>query len=708
MLGEVKRGQKRLGISAVESPGTSASWRTSTLLPSKACPRASLAASYLGLDDSSPTNTIMNTPRFMVAVAALAGALTGQSQVLCPDNHHLSEGLAKSGSSTNWWGTTITGRRFQVLYDASHFTANGVTGPISISALDFRGEDADHNKGGQTYTSVTVGVYSTSLSSGAALSTTFATNLLPATSTLLSTTLIPTVTVAPSPGTCPNSYCVNLPLGGPALPYDPMSAAQPNLLVDIVWLAYAPAPAVPPAPATPMIGTQDTTGTTAQIRGRGLFAATPAAVTGTGSTTPPVMRVTFVGPGGYAALVPARVESIGGACGGAPSAFYELHRHTQNYDLRNPGQIDGLTGLTLTPNVYPAPAFYIVTGGAAPVDLVGGVTGVADTIGDDATYPHVLPGAFDYPGGSTGTIRPSTNGYIILDPASPETSSDFSATLAEFLGSDPAKHYPRLAPCWHDFHAGRNIVSHPTAGLYARNIGTVCLVTWNVVGSFDTATADNEKHTFQVAIDTATGVVQFRYGAMDEIGGDTFDDLLAGGDYISCLTGFSRGRIGVVASVDPQSRDLSIERPFTTAVEGGTGHMGLTAVSAPAPAHYLGRMYGGQSITWSVNNIPATSIIGVQFISAGPAAQPGLQFPGVTAPGCMVSTFPNPLVHHVVVPLVPPTFAGTAAFTVPPGYNPGFLGFQIVAQFMVLDGLLGGPNFITVASNALVHTIGLQ
>ncbi len=643
-------------------------------------------------------------PHLFVCLAALTASAVAQSQLLLPDHHHLSEGLAAAAGSTAYWGTAA--RRFQILYDASHFTNSGVIGAITINELAFRGEDGEANKGGQTYYGITINVYSTTLNSTAALSTTFANNLPPtvATSTLLGSTAIASLVLPPSLATCPGTYMWTLPLTGIAA-FDPTSG-QPNLLVDINYTSYTANIGTAPVPNTNAPAVQDTTGTSAQIRGRALTALGAAAVTGAVSATPVIMRVGFSGSGGYSALTPAQMESIGSACGGAPSGFYQVHRHTELYDLSGPGQVDGLTGLTLTPDVYPSPNFYVVTGGAAAVDLVNGVTGVANSTGDDATYAHALPGTFDYPGGSTAAIRPSTNGYVIVSAASVETAADFSCTIPEWLNNVNSA---RFAPCWHDFHAGRNAVSNPGAGLYSRNVGSVCLVTWNVVGSFDVTTGDNEKHTFQCAIDTATGVVEFRYGTMTTITCDTLDDGVAGGDFINCISGFSRGQISGIASVDAQSRDLSIERPFSTQVEGSFGNMGLSAVSAPAPApnHYQGRMYRGQSILWNVSNIPALQYVGILVLDAT-AARPGLQALALTAPGCSHSFgLLSGIGHEVALSVVglPTSLVGAVPFLVPGGYNPTILGAEIYAQYVCLDG---GPNLFSVTSNTLKHTVGLQ
>ncbi|HEX6810802.1 MAG TPA: hypothetical protein VF384_04180 [Planctomycetota bacterium] len=51
-----------------------------------------------------------------------------------------------------------------------------------------------------------------------------------------------------------------------------------------------------------------------------------------------------------------------------------------------------------------------------------------------------------------------------------------------------------------------------------------------------------------------------------------------------------------------------------------------------------------------------------------------------------------------------PTVTGTVPFAVPHGFE----GTNLHAQYVVLDGLFGAPNLITVASNAIKHTIGLD
>jgi hypothetical protein len=663
----------------------------------------------------------MNALPALLAAVALASAVAAQQLAQLPDNHTLSKSATQNhaGGTTNYWGlASTTGRRFQVLYDASHFTGvQGVTGPMTIQHLRFRGEDSEHNVGGQTYTGVTVNVYKTTLASAAALSTTFATNLAPlapATTTLIGTLSLPTLTVGASLGRSPNNDIIDLDFSaGPAVVFDPSggSGAEVNLLVDV---SYTGAAAATDPQASTMVAIQDTAGAVAFVRGRAVYAASAAAATGTASALPPTMRVEYAGSGGFTALTPARNERYGAACGGSPSSFYQLFASHQYFDLKDPGQVDGLSGLRMIPDVYPNPNTYTVTGGAAAVDLANGLLPAATRVQDDATFAHALPAgaAFSYPGGPAGgssAFRPSTNGYIIVDPTSTETASDFSPTVLEFLGS-AATHQARFAPFWHDLSPNKNApplaFADPQSGLHVVNhvAGNEVLVTWYRVGRFNSvAQVFQESHTMQASFNWVTGVVEFRYGPMDELWADTFSGQVSG------IVGFSRGRIGgTTSSVDPQSRDLSIERPFSTSVEGTASNMGLSAVSAPIASGpiYGGRGFVGQSLTWNVTNVPAGTFVGAQLVDIN-NTRPGLQLPGITAPGCMLSTSTGASLFEVNV-LPAASVTGTVPLAIPGGYQPALMGFAVHAQYVVLDGLFGGPNLITSSSNAIRHTIGLN
>jgi hypothetical protein len=631
---------------------------------------------------------------FLVCVLPLAA----QAQLLLPDNAHLIASPLQSHvlGSTNWWGTTATGRRMMILYEASHLTGAGVTGPIVITGLRFRGEDAEHNLGGQTFSGVTVSLYKTTLDTATMSPTSFAINLAPLAphaTTLIGTDNFASLVVPPSTGTVPNDDVVSLLLTNVGV-FDPATDAQGqvNLLIDVRWTGHSPAP-----DGTSMVPTAVADANNSP-RGRGIYATSPVATVGSTSSAPPIVAVEFSGPGGHATLAPARTEPIGASCGGAPSTFYQLFAEGHRFDLAG-------SGLTLIPDNVAAPNHYTVAGGAAPVDVTQ-VNGVPDSTLDDGLVTHALGFTFAYPGGSTSTIKPCTNGFVWLDPTM--SSTDYTPSLIEWLGNTSTTPYrARLAPFWHDFSANRNTTSHPNSGLHVKTDtsggpgNAVCYVTWLEVGDFNSVLSPGGQsvNTMQLVLHEVSGFVEFRYGAMSELWGSGISNNLMNG-----IVGFTRGRIGVVNSVDPQSRDLSHETPFATSVEGAIGNVGLTALASPfteGPV-YGARMFAGQSLIWNVYNIPANTIVALLAFDLV-ATRPGIEVPGITAPGCRISTSAAPPLFWETWVLPVGTASGSVAAPIPAGWE----GTDMYAQAFGID-VFGGPDLLPWASNTIRYTVGLQ
>ncbi|MBL8725753.1 MAG: hypothetical protein JNK49_17045, partial [Planctomycetes bacterium] len=104
----------------------------------------------------------------LALIAAGAVVDTAAAQLLTsPD----TQNTANSGTS----GVPFAVGRKQYIYDTSHFTAAGVTGPITINRLRFRGADGVKNLGGHVYTGITAQL-GTAAVDYLAMSTTFATN----------------------------------------------------------------------------------------------------------------------------------------------------------------------------------------------------------------------------------------------------------------------------------------------------------------------------------------------------------------------------------------------------------------------------------------------------------------------------------------------------------------------------------------------------
>ncbi|MBL9078206.1 MAG: hypothetical protein JNL08_11920 [Planctomycetes bacterium] len=633
---------------------------------------------------------MLRIPAALLAATSFVAA----QQVVLPDTHHFSESTTQLGAagSANWWRTTAG--RFQVIYEASHFVSAGVTGPVFLTHLRFRGEDGEPNLGGQVYSGVSVQVGATTLTS-ANMSTTFATNLAPLApqSTTLGTPGVTNVTVLPSVGSTPNNWCIEIDLLslGAGIVFDP-NGPQPNLLIDIT---------MPTAPASPLpmylIPIQDTTGAAAVVRGEGVYAATPTATSGTSSTLPPVVGVEFAGAGGLPVPVPARNERYGAACGGQCSTFYQGFANGDAFDL---------TGLTLLPDNVTAPTHWIVTAGAPPVDTTQ-LNATPNSIVDDELVTHALGFTHRYPGGSTTTIKPCTNGFVWLDSAM--TATTWIPVATELLGAT-ANNTARYLPFWIDLAAGRNTATNPNCGLHVKTDTSagagqaVCYVTWFETSLYRVGSGVGQGGhsvvTFQLAIHEATGSVEYRYGSMPAFIGNQASTT----NMMSAVVGFTRGRLSaspILGSNDPQSRDLSVEVPFLTQIEGARGHLGLTVTGAPQAGgfYYGGRAFDGQSLTYGAVNVPPGSILAALLLDVQ-AARPGIQVPTITAPNCMISTSANPLVWQ----LYPAPGATITGAPIP--IAPGLEGSDMYAQIVVLDGLFTGGDLVTVASNAMRHTFG--
>ncbi|MFN7590042.1 MAG: hypothetical protein ACK501_00380 [Planctomycetota bacterium] len=647
------------------------------------------------------------TPLRLVSFALLGATLAAQQQVTLPDNHYFSESNLQLNNvgTTAWWRPTAG--RMQILYEGSNFT--GVTGPIFITKIKFRGEDGEINLGGQVYTGVNVAVGSTSVTN-ATMTNTFANNLaptLPATTTM-GTTVTTNVTVAPSVGSMPNNWNIEIDLValGGAIAFDPTSS-EPNFLIDIT-MPNAPSNAAPLS----LIAMANTTGGSTFIRGAGVTTATPGSATGTLSSIPLIVGVEFAGTGGFNPVVVARNEVYGGACGGSASSFYQAFLNGQQWDLNS--------GLTLTPDNPTAPTFYTVSTGAPAFDATK-VNATANSIADDALVTHALGFTHAFPGGSTSTVVASTNGFVWLDPTM--NDNQFAGVVSRLLGDPvtgsvaPIVQYSggRYALYWHDLNMSKNLTLNPQAGLHVLTDtsggpgNAVAYVTWRDVAEFNTVGPSSgvtpiTGHTiwnFQCVIYEATGVVEFRYGSMPQFTTSSGSTL----GHHAAIVGFSQGRLGGLSgvnSVDPQSRDLSIEPAFTTSPEGSFGNIGQTAVTTPVAGgvQYNGRLFAGQTVAWNANNVPPGSLLGVQFLDIA-AVRPGIQFPTITAPGCMISLTPTALAWETFV-LPGANVTGSVTLTIPAGLD----GVDLHAQFLVLDGLFGGPNLVTSSSNAIRHTIG--
>lgn len=601
-------------------------------------------------------------PKRLLFVAALAHAATAQSLVL-PD----SANSGSTGTSAALWRTTPG--TVQLVYDTTHFTRAGVTGPISIDRLRFRGHDAVVNPGGQLYTGATVRLGYAAVDH-AAMAAAYATNrgtMGPAGTTNL--------TLLPLTGTTPNDTLVDIDLGttSPAatFTYDPTLGQ--DLLIELT-LPSAPVPTTLLASPAQMNGALATN----RARMNSGSLAGPGAVSDAGA----VVTIDFLGPGGYFDAHGARIENLGAACGGEAQSFYQIWEQVGDvYDLRNDG------AMLMTPDNPGSPTTYFVSDTLALPDLSAtALAGGPVSTANDAVLQHTPGFTFRFPGGATTTLGVCTNGYIWLGG---NTLADPSPTRAEFLGSQA-----RLAPCWFDHHCGANTATHPASGLYVRTdtsggVGNRrTYVTWLEVGQTNGAAwSGYVVDTFQCIVHE-NGNVEFRYGAMNGLQSGT------------PITGFSRGGTSGAPCVDPGSRDLSYEHYFPTRPEGSRNGMVLSASLPP-----LLSTIAPVPVSHTLTNIPAGTTFAALLVSFA-AFQPGVQlFAGPQ--GCLQS-IQGPM--NVQMVINPPNPWTTIAIQMPMALSPsggGWFDLPLVLQGAALTVAPKGA-LSTLTTNALRLHLGLQ
>ena len=600
----------------------------------------------------------MKSTHSLLALAVLATVASAQTLTI-PD----TQNTINSGTSTTPFAVGLK----QFVYDTTHFTAAGVTGPITIDRLRFRGADGVRNLGGHVYSNVTVQL-GTAAVDYLAMTTTFATNR----GTMGTLSAPMTLTTQPISGAWTNDTWITIDLAanGASFTYDPTLGA--DLLIEMI---------VPtaPVPATNLPSTACSS-TTANGRGQRVTSGTVTATTGTLSGFDPVINMDFTGPGGYTSSVGSWVENRGAGCGQQAQSFYQFTNFIgDRFDLRN-GK-----SLTLTPDNPAAPNFYVVTSGTTAPDLSPAALGVgAPNIGDDTTVATPLGFTFNFPGGSTTDISQSCNGFIWLASS---TLTDLSPTVLEFRNS-----LPRLAIAWMDQHCGRNTTTHPGSGMYTNvdltggpGLGKVT-VTWKEIGQFNAAQPGANVNTFQCEINE-NGVVEMRYGACNGMLGS------------SVLTGFSRGGTVALPCVDPGNRDLEVETPFTTTLEGTLGALTL----APNTRPFLSTGVA-TNVIHTLSNLPATTVVAAVVIDFS-AFAPSIPLPLGNA-GCM-QTVVNPNILDLAISPVSPWT--TIAFTLPLGTSPnagGWMGGVFYTQGVTLD-IDGSGALTTYSSNAIKLALGL-
>lgn len=589
-----------------------------------------------------------------LAAAAAAFAAAAPAQLLgAPENTYFTQ----PASTVLVWRTTAF--RCQLIYDTTHFTNQGVVGPISIDRVRFRA--ANNNiAAGATYNNVNFAI-GTSASDYLAPSTTFATNR----GTMQQVLTAGTVVAAAGGGATPNNYVIDIPIPG-GFVYNPTLGQ--DLILD--FDATAPTPLTVPTLAA---ASSQTTQRVVRISQN-----SNTALTGTTSANAALVLFDISGgPGGVPSIAPSTSTSYGAGCYDNDSrAFAELFPVAAS-------TLDLGGGITLLPDVAGAPTRYLVTPGAGafvpPTTTVPLLNNAATPVamGDDSTSsPLTLTSfAFPFPGGSTNVLHATTNGDLVLGSTT-LTGSDFSPTLAEMAtGTGTHAGRPRLFPCWYDLHGNRNATVNPLAGVHFQEdpVAQTATITWNDVGEVATSTAGAKSFNFQVVL-SASGAVEIRYGAMSPFGSTTQPKIV----------GFSPG----APVLTPGSQDLSADMPFSSKA-ADVARTPLSVAVAGAPVL-------GSTITINTSNVPAIPGIGIGFLGLT-QFNPGVSLGFLGMPGCRAfasTDFTTTLVG-----------AGTVGFTLPIPNTPSLAGFQLFSQSLAFD--VSAPNaFQAITSNGVAITIG--
>lgn len=599
-----------------------------------------------------------------LALATIAPA-SAQNHVIAPDNAALSQ---PSSSSLGWRNST-TGFRTQFLYDSSHFTNLGVDGPCVITRMRFRAGNGQTATGGLyvgdgTSVGVTVDI-GTATTDYLAPSPQFTLNR----GAMQNVMQLATVAVAPSAGTAPNTYVIDLPIPG-GFAYDPTAGL--DLILDVSGPAFSGAlptfatgASLPASRCTRISGTP-TAASSGSITG-GFGSVVLFDITGPGG---------IPGSGGTPRLEAGTAVPFGVGCGFRSSrAFGELFGPAI-------AALDLGGGIRLTPDQPFAPTRYTVSAAAGPLVATATAPLLANNglpMADDSTsLPCGLGFTFPFVGGSTAIVHATTNGYALLT-ATAIGGADSSAALTDLAGETQGTHagMPRVCPVWYDFDASRNTSTVPGSGVYFDTDPTAqrAWITWNAIGEFATATGGAKQFTFQVEL-AGDGSIEFRYGPMSPFGS-------ASPSLGAKVVGFAPGS----GAATPVSVDLSAAMPLLT---GTVDRSRLGLAFEPPPRI-------GSTTVASTHWVPAPGVV-LHWISS--TALPGLDLSllGITG-GCSAFVDPATSIRESLL-----FGTGTVSFGIAVPFDLALIGVDAVSQSAALDPAYNA--FGAVTSNGVTLHIG--
>lgn len=341
--------------------------------------------------------------------------------------------------------------------------------------------------------------------------------------------------------------------------------------------------------------------------------------------------------------------NYGAGCGAKYSSYFE-------YFLTSPAASATLSNTTVT---------FLPTGTSYLMNFVPGNTVVAPvapavlTLTDDSQVAVSLSAPFTYPGGTTSSLQVCSNGFVSIPPGNGIPYIPLDTTFMGFAAD--------CWSAWHDFY-----VNDPVGGgsITFEEIGGIAYISFINVESYPSGVANPS--TVQFQFNLSTGVVNIAFGNVDATGGSSFGD--------AWLVGYAPG----AATVNPGSRPLSALPQLLNPVDVAP----LSLSCAPNPVV-------GNTLTWTTNNIPASSSLSVLLVSLA-QVNPGLPVPGTN--GCFQLVDLTSAVSYLQLG----NPSATTSIAVP--NNPGLSGLPIACQSIALDptaNLLGA-----ITSNGVSSVIG--
>lgn len=273
----------------------------------------------------------------------------------------------------------------------------------------------------------------------------------------------------------------------------------------------------------------------------------------------------------------ASATSYGSGCNNYSRSFHELFTPAATHDL------NGLA-MTLVPsggryNAQASGNYIIPSGAATPLAL-----------GDDTDVALPLPATFNFPGGSTNSLRVCSNGFV---SAGSGNGTAFTPSVTSWYASTAARWGN-----WHDF----NPTATGSSPVVAEMVGTRMVVSWHDVYDY----SYNTPNRFQMQFDLSNGRVTYAWQAVSGLGNAHIVGYAAAG-----------------GSYDQGSTDISATLP------GGFSTDPIDA--APLTLAASARPVIGTTISLDTSNIDGSSIIGANLLGFVPVTIP---LGGQGAPGC--------------------------------------------------------------------------